>query len=460
MISSKELTPRQIVTELDKYIVGQDDAKRAVAIAVRNRWRRQQLPEEIREEVSPKNIIMAGPTGVGKTEIARRLAALVGAPFVKVEATKFTEVGYVGRDVESMIRDLIERAIQMVRDEQAAFCAEEVERATEERILDYLLPRPLRQEVTPDADGEVGDRYERSRSKMREQLRSGALEERTIEITVEEKAMPINILSNVGMDQMEPEMQNFFEKIMPSRPAQKRMAIRDARKVIRQQELDKLVDQDKVVQTAIQRTENSGVIFLDEIDKICSGGDHFGAEVSREGVQRDLLPLVEGTTVNTRHGLVRTDHILFIAAGAFSRNKPSDLMPELQGRFPIRVKLHDLDQQQFRRILTEPRNSLTAQQVALMETEGIDIEFAEDGVAAMAERAFHINSTQQNIGARRLYAVMEKVLEEISFEASDSQAKKFVIDKEYVSQRLQDASKDEDLNIFGFAAAPAANKNR
>jgi len=238
MISSKELTPRQIVTELDKYIVGQDDAKRAVAIAVRNRWRRQQLPEEISEEVSPKNIIMAGPTGVGKTEIARRLAALVGAPFVKVEATKFTEVGYVGRDVESMIRDLIERAIQMVRDEQAAFCAEEVERATEERILDYLLPRPLRQEVTPDADGEVGDRYERSRSKMREQLRSGALEERTIEITVEEKVMPINILSNVGMDQMEPEMQNFFEKIMPSRPAQKRMAIRDARKVIRQQERD------------------------------------------------------------------------------------------------------------------------------------------------------------------------------------------------------------------------------
>jgi ATP-dependent HslUV protease ATP-binding subunit HslU len=459
MISTSEFTPRQIVTELDKYIIGQDDAKRAVAIAVRNRWRRQQLPEEIREEVAPKNIIMAGPTGVGKTEIARRLAALVGAPFVKIEATKFTEVGYVGRDVESMIRDLVERAINMVRDEQAALCSEEAERATEERILDYLLPRPLHHEVTPDADGDVQDRYERTRNKLREQLRKGDMEERPIEIMVEEKAMPINILSNVGMDQMDPEMQNFFDKLMPSKAAPKRMAVQDARKVIRQQELDKLVDHDKVVQTAIARTENSGVIFLDEIDKICSGGNHAHAEVSREGVQRDLLPLVEGTTVNTRHGLVRSDHILFIAAGAFSRNKPSDLMPELQGRFPIRVKLSDLDQEQFRRILTEPRNSLTTQQIALLETEGVKLEFTDDGVAAMAERAFHINSTQQNIGARRLYAVMEKVLDEISFEACDSKAKKYVIDSSYVNEHLRDAHKDEDLNVFGFAAkSPTKDK--
>jgi len=461
MAQIRDLTPAQIVTELDKYIIGQDDAKRAVAIAVRNRWRRLQLEPEIAEEVAPKNIIMVGPTGVGKTEIARRLAALVGAPFVKVEATKFTEVGYVGRDVESMVRDLLERGIQILHNELADIHGEEAEKAAQERILDYLLPHPSpgptidTQQTLPFQEAQ--DRYERTRAKLHQQLQAGGLEERQIEITIEEKAASIPIFSNVGFDQMEPEMQNFMERLMPTRTARRKVTVAEARQILEQQELDKLVDHDKMIETAIQRTEQGGIIFLDEIDKIC-GSDSFGPDVSREGVQRDLLPVVEGTTVNTRHGMVRTDHILFIAAGAFTRNKPSHLMPELQGRFPIRVKLKDLDQEQFRRILTEPKNALTKQQVALLATEEVKIEFTDDGITAMAQKAFEINSTQQNIGARRLYAVMEKVLEEISFHAPHG-AKEYVIDAEYVGEHLSRAREDEDLNIFGFAKAASVHKD-
>jgi len=453
MDKSRNLTPRQIVEALDKFIIGQDDAKRAVAIAIRNRYRRQQLPDDIRDEVLPKNIIMVGPTGVGKTEIARRLAALVNAPFVKIEATKFTEVGYVGRDVESMIRDILERAIQMVRHEEKQIWDEKAAEAAEERILDVLLPAPTATFVSADAPdpAQAQERYERTRQKMREQLRLGALEERQIEIAVEEKAIPVNIFSNIGMDQMEPEMQNIFDRLMPTRSSQRRVSVSQARQILHQQELDRLIDDDKVVETATKRTEQSGIIFLDELDKVCSS-DSLGPDVSREGVQRDLLPVVEGSTVNTRHGLVHTQHILFIAAGAFSRNKPSDLMPELQGRFPIRVKLKDLTQEDFRRILTEPRSALTTQQIALMATEGIKLKFTENGIDVMAQKAFKINQAQQNIGARRLYAVMEKVLEDISFEAPEG-PKKYVIDADYVNEHLSKATEDEDLNIFGFAAA-------
>ena len=458
MAEIQHLTPREVVDQLDKYIIGQDDAKRAVAIAVRNRWRRLQLDPDIREEVAPKNIIMVGPTGVGKTEIARRLAALVGAPFSKVEATKFTEVGYVGRDVESIVRDLLERAIQMVHQEESARFTQVAVEEAEDRILDCLLPHPV---AGPTIDTQqiqdAEDRHQRTRQKLREQLLAGALEDKQIEISVEEKAASIPIFSNVGMDQMEPEMQNFLDKMMPTKTARRRMPVSEAREILRQQELEKLIDHDKMIETAIKRTEQSGIVFLDELDKIC-GGESVGPDVSREGVQRDLLPMVEGTTVSTRHGMVRSDHILFIAAGAFSRNRPSDLMPELQGRFPIRVKLKDLDEEQFTRILTEPRNALTKQQVELMATENVKLKFTDDGIKAMAKKAFQINKDQQNIGARRLYAVMEKVLEEISFVAPDG-AKKYTIDADYVHEHLGKGTDDEDLNIFGFAAGTSLHKD-
>jgi len=454
----RHLTPGQVVSELDKFIIGQDDAKRAVAIAIRNRWRRQQLADDIRDEVAPKNIIMSGPTGVGKTEIARRLASLVGAPFVKIEATKFTEVGYVGRDVESMVRDLLERALQMVYQEMSVVHEAKAEAAVEERILDYLLPEPTSMpDETEEQSREAEERYERTRNKLREQLRDGKLEEREIEIPVQEKAMPVNVLSNVGFDQMDPDMQNFFEKLMPTRSSQRRGSVNEARKILHHQELDKLIDEEKMKEIAIQRTEQSGIVFLDEIDKV-AGHDGVGPDVSREGVQRDMLPLVEGTTVHTRQGIVKTDHILFIAAGAFSRNKPSDLMPELQGRFPIRVQLKDLDEKQFFRILIEPRNALTKQQEALLATEGVKLQFTEDGIRAMAEKAYEINRAQQNIGARRLYAVMEKVLEQISFDTPDKGKKKYVIDADYVNEHLSMATRDEDLNIFGFAAGTGGGK--
>ncbi len=448
------LTPKQIVAELDKFIIGQQDAKRAVAVAIRNRWRRQQLPESMRDEVAPKNIVMAGPTGVGKTEIARRLASLVNAPFVKVEATKFTEVGYVGRDVESMVRDLVERAIKLVREEQTKICEEKAKQALEDRLLDLLLPRPISMSVDATAaDSEnPQERYERTRNKLRDQLRSGMLEDRKIEISIEEKSGPVNILSNVGMDQIDPGMQDMLEKMMPSKSVQRTLTVGEARQIVYQQELDKLIDHEKVVDQAITLTEQNGIIFLDEIDKLCSN-DSGGADVSRDGVQRDLLPLVEGSSVNTKHGMVKTDHVLFIAAGAFSRHKPSDLMPELQGRFPIRVKLQDLGKDEFKRILTEPRNSLTTQQISLMETEGIKVNFSEDGIDMMATKAAEINATQQNIGARRLYAIMEKVLEDISFEAPDCKQKKYTIDSNFVNEHLSKANSDEDLNVFGFATA-------
>ncbi len=456
MDNIEHLTPTQIVSELDKFIIGQDDAKRAVAVAIRNRWRRQQLSDEIRDEVAPKNIIMAGPTGVGKTEIARRLASLVGAPFIKVEATKFTEVGYVGRDVESIVRDLLERGIQMVREEMSHLHQAQAHAATEKRILDCLLQEPV--PIPGGAEEQIEEqkkRHERTRNKLLDQLRGGALEEKEIDVPVEEKGgMPVSILSNVGFDQIDPGMQDMFEKLMPGKKSRKQLKINMARNVIFQQELDKLIDHEKMIEMAITRTEQTGLVFLDEIDKVC-GGDGYGPEVSREGVQRDLLPIVEGSAVNTRHGIVKSDHILFIAAGAFSRNKPSDLMPELQGRFPIRVKLKDLDKDQFYRILTEPQNALTSQQKELLATEGVKLKFTDDGVAAMAEKAFEINRNHQNIGARRLYAVMEKVLEQVSFDAPDKAKKKYVIDAAFVDEHVKDAAMDEDLNIFGFAGGAA-----
>ncbi len=451
---TNNLTPTEIVAELDKHIIGQYDAKRAVAIAIRNRRRRQSLPEEIRNEVAPKNIVMAGPTGVGKTEIARRLAKMVGAPFVKIEATKFTEVGYVGKDVESMVRDLVERSIRLVREEMSVTHEEKADAAVENAILDKLLPAPIpvagasAEELTT-----LDERYERNLAKLREQLKNGELEDREIEIPVDKKGQsPISIFSNIGMDQLEPQIQDMMDQLSPKTRSMKKTKVSVARNILRNQEMEKLIDKDKMLELALERAEQSGIIFLDEIDKLCSSSMH-GGEVSREGVQRDLLPLVEGCAVNTKHGMVKTDHILFIAAGAFSKNKPSDMMPELQGRFPIRVKLKDLGEAEFARILTEPKNSLTEQQVALLKTEGVELEFTECGIKEMARIAYDINRNQQNIGARRLYAVIEKVLEEISFNAPDHCEKQYKIDKSFVKKHLKGATEDEDLNVFGFASA-------
>jgi len=442
----KELTPKEIVAALDRYIVGQDDAKRAVAVAIRNRWRRQQLPEDMRAEVGPRNIIMIGPTGVGKTEIARRLANLVGAPFIKVEATKYTEIGYHGRDVESMVRDLLDRAVDMVRSEQTEVIRKEGERLTEEALLDLLIPDG--ESFPADQNPEEADRRHLSREKMRERLRSGELDDRPVEIAVTRKSMPPGIFATIGGDAADPEMQNFFEKLIPSQTKRRRAPIREARKILFDEQCDKLIDPEKVTEMAVQRTENSGIIFLDELDKLCGPQRDHGPDVSRQGVQRDLLPIVEGTTVNTRSGLVRTDHVLFIAAGAFHGSKPSDLMPELQGRFPIRVELDDLTKEDFLRILTEPENALAKQQVALLATEGVTIEFTPDALEAMAETAAHVNQTSQGIGARRLYTIMERVMEPLSFEAPDRAGDRVVIDTDYVHERLRDVSADEDLSRF------------
>jgi len=444
----KNLTPKQIVAELDKYIVGQGDAKRAVAVAVRNRWRRQQLPEEMRPDVSPKNIIMMGPTGVGKTEIARRLAGLTGAPFIKVEATKFTEVGYHGRDVESMIRDLLDTSIGLVREEMHASVKEPAERAVEERLLDHLLPRPeSSMQFATLEDDEAREKRQRTREKMRDQLRAGQLEDTQIEITIEERSTVVGVLGQAGME-MDIEFQNMFEKMLPSKRETRRLAVRDARKVLFMQEAEKLIDKDKINRTAIERVEQSGMVFLDEIDKIAGTDKQHGPDVSRQGVQRDLLPIVEGSTVITKYGPVKTDHILFIAAGAFHSSKPSDLMPELQGRFPIRVELQDLTKEDFVRILREPRNSLIKQQIALLATEGVNLKFEPDAIDTMAQIAYDVNRRSQNIGARRLYTILERVLEDISFEASDRQEKRIAIDAEYVKRRLTDVVKDEDLSKF------------
>lgn len=442
----ENLTPKQVVAELDRFIVGQADAKRAVAVAVRNRWRRQQLPEEMRHDVAPKNILMIGPTGVGKTEIARRLAGLTGAPFIKVEATKYTEVGYHGRDVESMIRDLLDTAIGMVRNEMTESVKEPAEKHVEERLLDYLLPRPEYGAPSID-DDETKAKRERTRDKLREQLRAGALEERQIEIATEEKSTVVGVLGNAGME-MDVEMQSMFEKMLPSRRETRRLSVADARKVLFSQEADKLIDRDRIHRTAIGRVEQSGMVFIDEIDKVAGTENKHGPDVSRQGVQRDLLPIVEGSTVITKYGPVKTDHILFIAAGAFHSSKPSDLMPELQGRFPIRVELKDLTKEDFIRILRDPQNALTKQQIALLGTEGLRVEFTDDAIDSMAQMAFEVNRRTQNIGARRLYTIIEKVFESISFEAPDMSNKDVRITAEYVRERLAEIVKDEDLSKF------------
>jgi len=442
----RDLTPRQIVAELDRHIVAQDEAKRAVAVAIRNRWRRQHVAEEMRQEVAPKNIMMIGPTGVGKTEIARRLAKLTGAPFIKVEATKYTEVGYYGRDVESMIRELVENAIGLVREQERKGVEEEARRRLEERLVDMLLPAPPALEVSPGSP-DSPERYQRTREKMKAMLAAGEMEQRRVELTLEQRAVPM-VFSGIGMEQMDLDIQGMFEKIMPKTTARREMTVSEARQVLFEQECDALINQEKVNTTAIELAENVGIIFIDEIDKVVASEHTHGADVSRQGVQRDLLPIVEGTTVQTRYGFVRTDHILFIAAGAFHRAKPSDLMPELQGRFPIRVELKDLGRDDFVRILTEPKGALTKQYEALLATEEIEILFQEDAVEALADFAFQVNQRTQNIGARRLYTIMERLLEELSFEAPDMKPGRVEIDAAYVRQRLADVAQDEDLSKF------------
>ncbi len=445
----KELTPRRVVDELDKYIIGQADAKRAVAIAIRNRWRRLQLPEAMREEVGPKNILMMGPTGVGKTEIARRLAMLVNAPFLKIEATKFTEVGYMGRDVDSMIRDLVELSISMVKKEQTEVVREKAETQTEERLLDALLPRPASEYESGGAEGEAEDRRRRTREKFRVQLRAGELEERMIEIEIEQKQMPMGMLATtMGPDQLGPEIQDLMDRLMPSRQKDRKVTIRDARKIIFDEECEKLIDREKTIEMAVRRVESAGIIFLDEMDKLCVQGSGHGPDVSRQGVQRDLLPIIEGSTVSTRYGSVKTDHILFIAAGAFHASKPSDLMPELQGRLPIRVELSDLTREDFIRILSEPRNALTKQQIALLATEGVTVNFTGDAIEAMASFAADVNKRTENIGARRLQTIMEKVVESLSFDAPEMSGRTVTIDGAFVNERLADIAGDIDLSKF------------
>jgi ATP-dependent HslUV protease ATP-binding subunit HslU len=446
----KHLTPREIVTELDRHIVGQADAKRAVAIAVRNRWRRQQLKEEMRKEVAPKNILMIGPTGVGKTEIARRLSKLTEAPFIKVEASKYTEVGYYGRDVESMIRELVENAIGLVREREMAQVEEEAQRRVTERLLDLLVPPPNSFDVGVDSD-DSPERYERTREKMRAMLVGNELESRSVEITIEQKAQAMMIpgMGGPGMEGgMDFDMQGMLEKILPKNVTRREMTVAEARKVLYDQECEALINQEKVNALAVELAENSGIIFIDELDKVVASEGGRGADVSRQGVQRDLLPIVEGTTVQTRYGYVRTDHVLFVAAGAFHSVKPSELMPELQGRFPIRVELSDLSKDDFVRILSEPRNALTKQYVALMETEGVKIKFEEDAIEALATYAHHVNQSTQNIGARRLHTIMERLLEELSFEAPEMKMGSVDINAAYVRDRLQDISHDEELSKF------------
>jgi len=431
---------------LDRYIIGQQEAKRAVAIAIRNRWRRQQLPPEMRAEVAPKNIMMIGPTGVGKTEIARRLAKLTGAPFVKVEATKYTEVGYVGRDVESMVRELVDNAVALVKEQERANVEEEARSRVEQRLIDLLLPAPLELD-TSDYSARSGSRYERNREKIRKMLQAGELEDRRVEITIQKKAVPM-MFTSMGMEQMDLDLQAMFEKILPKQTTRREMTVAEARRFLFEQECDALIDQEKVHAKAIELAENMGIIFIDEIDKIVAAEATHGIDVSRQGVQRDLLPIVEGTTVQTRYGYVRTDHILFIAAGAFHRAKPSELMPELQGRFPIRVELKDLTKEDLKRILTEPQNALTRQYTELLRTEGVELVFEEDAIDAIAEYAHRVNQSTQNIGARRLYTVMERLLEEVSFEAPDMKMGLVRINAAYVRQRLQQIAEDEDLSRF------------
>jgi ATP-dependent HslUV protease ATP-binding subunit HslU len=442
-----ELTPREIVAQLDKFIIGQKPAKKAVAIALRNRFRRLKLPPALADEIAPKNILMIGPTGVGKTEISRRLAKLTSSPFLKIEASKFTEVGYVGRDVESMIRDLVRISVDMVKQEKIDEIRDKAGSNVEEKLLDMLLP-PVRRKDSAAVEGEYV-RFQETREKLRKQLRDGLLEDRTLEIEVKEKmAPPFEVFSNAGVEEIGIHIQELMPGLWGGKSKKRRMKIKEARESLMEDEEKRLVDMDQVARLAIERVEHSGIIFLDEVDKIAGREGGHGPEVSREGVQRDLLPIIEGTTVNTRYGLVRTDHILFIGAGAFHVSKPADLIPELQGRFPIRVELTPLEREDFIRILVEPENALIKQYMALMGTEGLSVNFTEDAINEIADVAVKVNEDSENIGARRLHTIMEKVMEEISFAAPNIQEKTIQIDRAYVQRQLQDILKDQDLRRF------------
>ncbi len=439
-----DMTPREIVQELDRYIIGQDDAKRSVAVALRNRWRRRQLPEALQPEVTPKNILMIGPTGVGKTEIARRLAKLAKAPFIKVEATKFTEVGYVGRDVESIIRDLAENAIKQLREEEMQQHRGQAEDAAEERILDALLPRPRNAGFTESGDDAANNE---TRQKLRKRLREGRLDEREIDIELQQQGQNVELMTPPGMEEMASQLQSMFQNMGGQKSQQRRLKIADARRLLVDEEAARLVNEEELKVKAIERVEQSGIVFLDEIDKVAKGSEKSGSDVSREGVQRDLLPLIEGTTVSTKLGMVRTDHILFIASGAFHLSKPSDMVPELQGRLPIRVELEPLSVEAFVRILTEPTASLTEQYVELMKTEGVSVEFRDEGVQRLAEIAHDVNARTENIGARRLHTVLERLLQDVAFRAPDI-PEPVVIDRAFVDERLSDLAEDEDLSRY------------
>jgi ATP-dependent HslUV protease ATP-binding subunit HslU len=467
--SFDELTPREIVAELDKYIVGQNAAKRAVAVALRNRVRRQKLPAEVAEEILPKNILMIGPTGVGKTEIARRLARLAGCPFIKVEASKYTEVGYVGRDVESMVRDLVETSIDMIREEKLDEVAERADQTAEERVLDLLLPpsspAPVpspssssSSSLTPEAPPAPGisptevlrrEPADRTREKLRAQLREGKLDQRMVEVEVRERAMPsFEIITNQGVEEMDVNVKDMLSGLFGQQKKKRKMTVADAFEYLIQEEENKLIDMDQVTRAAVERAEQMGIIFIDEIDKVAGRESGHGPDVSREGVQRDILPIVEGTTVNTRYGMIRTDHILFIAAGAFHVTKPSDLIPELQGRLPIRVELSPLREEDFVRILTEPKNALLKQYTALLETEGVKLSFTDDAVAAVARFAVQVNEQTENIGARRLHTILERLLDEISFEAPELKKKNVKVDGAYVAKQLAEIVKNQDLSRY------------
>ena len=440
MFSESYLTPREIVSELDKYIVGQNMAKRAVGVALRNRWRRQKVSPELRDEISPKNILMMGPTGVGKTEIARRLAKLAQAPFVKVEASKFTEVGYVGRDVESMIRDLTEIAVNMVTEEETIFVTTRARELAEDKLIDLLVP--TRQDDEAETD------MSETKKKMRKLLWDGKLDKREVEIEITARSLPIQVFSQAGVEEMDPGISEMIGSLMPKKSKVRKVKVPEALDILTEEEARRLIDMDKVTQLALERTENSGIIFIDEIDKVAGKNGVSGPDVSREGVQRDLLPIIEGSNVTTKHGMVRTDHILFIGAGAFHVSKPSDLIPELQGRFPIRVELEALTKDDFVRILTEPKNALIKQYTELMRTEDINLVFSPEAVEKIAETAAEVNSSTENIGARRLHTVLEKLLDEISFNAPDMKEKKIAIDESYVEEKIADIVKDRDLSRY------------